>query len=60
MNTRNKLIQATIREGTNLKLLNDKISVLADFNKSFPKKFREIFKSYLENMYTEALTKNKI
>ena len=40
--TKDRVIEVTIREGTNVNLLNDKISVLADF-KSCPKKFKEIF-----------------
>jgi hypothetical protein len=54
-----KVIEATIREDTNLNFLTEKISILADF-KSFPKKFKEVFLSYIRDRYTEAMTNNKI
>ena len=53
--TRDRIVEATIREGTNINFLNEKISVLADF-KNCPKKFKEIFQCYLKNQYTSALT----
>ena len=40
--TRERVVEATIREGTNINFLSDKIAVLADF-KNCPKKFKEIF-----------------
>ena len=45
--TKERVVEATIREGTNINFLNDKISVLADF-KNCPKKFKEIFQCYLK------------
>ena len=51
---KNKFIEATIREDTNLTLLSDKISVVADF-KSCPKKFKDIFTNYLRNEYKSAM-----
>ena len=47
INTKDRIIEAVVREGTNLNLMNEKISVLCDF-KSFPKKFKEIFHNYLK------------
>ena len=40
--TKERVVEAVIREGTNINFLNEKISVLADF-KNGPKKFKEIF-----------------
>jgi len=51
---KNKQIEATIREDTNLNFLSDKISVLADF-KSCPKKFKDIFTNYLRNEFKSAM-----
>ena len=44
--THDKIIEATIREDTNLTHLNELISLFGDF-KSYPKKFKEIFYNYL-------------
>jgi len=57
--TKDKIIEVTIREDTNLTFLTEKISVLADF-KVFPRKFKEVFLSYLRDKYTETMTNNKI
>lgn len=40
--TKNSIIEATIREGTNIQHLSDLIALIGDF-KSGPKKFKEIF-----------------
>ena len=57
--TPDKIIEVHIREATNLSFLTEKISVMADF-KTFPKKFKEVFLTYLKTQYSEAMTKNKI
>jgi hypothetical protein len=57
--TTDKIIEVTIREDTNLTFLTEKISILADF-KSFPRKFKEVFLTYIRDRYTEAVTNNKI
>ena len=59
INTKERIIEAVVREGTNLNLMNEKICVLGDF-KSYPKKFKEIFLNYMKNQYKAALTVNKI
>lgn len=46
--TRDCIIEATIREGTNIAHLNEKISIIGNF-KSYPKKFKEIFLNFLRN-----------
>lgn len=56
---KNKQIEATIREDTNLNFLSDKISVLADF-KSCPKKFKDIFTNYLRNEFKSAMQQMKL
>lgn len=56
---KNKNIEATIREDTDLNLLSEKISLVADF-KSFPKKFKEIFTNYLKNEFKSAMKDIKI
>ena len=53
------MIEATIREDTNLNFLSDKISVLADF-KSCPKKFKDIFTNYLRNEFKSAMQQMKL
>ena len=55
MTTKDRVIEATIREGTNLNFLNDKISILADF-KSCPKKFKEVFYNFLRQQYMGAVS----
>ena len=56
---KNKQIEATIREDTNLQFLSEKISVLADF-KSCPKKFKDIFTNYLRNEFKSAIQQMKL
>lgn len=56
---KNKHIEATIREDTNLNLLSEKISVVADF-KSCPKKFKDIFTNYLRNEFKSAMQQMKL
>ena len=51
--TKDRIIEVTVRENTNLNFLCDKISVLGDF-KSCPKKFKDIFLNYLRNEYKSA------
>jgi hypothetical protein len=53
------LIEAVIRENTNLTHLTEMINLFAEF-KNYPKKFKEIFQNYLRNQYTNALTQNKL
>jgi len=53
--TKTALIEATIRESTNISFLNEIISLIGDF-KSMPKKFKEIFLNYLNDMHRAALT----
>lgn len=57
--TKDRVIEATVREGTNLQFLNEKISILGDF-KSCPKKFKEIFLNYLRDQYDSVRTNNKL
>mmetsp|Transcript_11071 Transcript_11071/g.18531 ORF Transcript_11071/g.18531 Transcript_11071/m.18531 type:complete len:88 (-) Transcript_11071:73-336(-) len=57
--TQEKVIQATIREHTNLELLSDKIALLSHF-KSFPRKFKELFHNYLRELYTSQLNNTYI
>ena len=51
--TKDRIIEVTVRENTNLNFLCDKISVLGDF-KTCPKKFKDIFLNYLRNEYKSA------
>lgn len=51
--TKDRIIEVTVRENTNLNFLCDKISILGDF-KSCPKKFKDIFLNYLRNEYKSA------
>ena len=58
---KNKHIEATIREDTNLTLLSEKISVVADFKTcQCPKKFKDIFTNYLRNEYKSAMQQMKL
>lgn len=57
--TKTALIEATIRETTNINFLNEIISLIGDF-KSMPKKFKEIFLNYLNDMHRAALTQKKL
>ena len=53
------MIEATVREDTNINFLSEKISVLADF-KSYPKKFKDIFTNYLRNEFKSAMQYMKL
>ena len=57
--TKSAIIEATIRENTNISFLNELISLIGDF-KSMPKKFKEIFNNYLNDMHRAALTQKKL
>lgn len=56
---KDKIIQATIRENTNILHLCELISLFGDF-KSYPKKFKEIFHNYIRTEYNNVLTNNKL
>lgn len=57
--TKDRVIEVTVRENTNLNFLCDKISILGDF-KSCPKKFKDIFLNYLRNEYKSAYGQLKL
>lgn len=50
---KNRIIEATVRQNTDLNKLYERISLLGDFN-SYPHKFKEIFFRYWKNLIHDA------
>lgn len=50
---KNRIIEATVRQNTDLSKLYDRISLLGDFG-SYPHKFKDIFFRYWKNLIDDA------
>lgn len=50
---KNRIIEATVRQNTDLNKLYDRISLLGDFS-TYPHKFKDIFFRYWKNLIDDA------
>ena len=59
MTLKDRIIKATVRQGTDLNRLYDRISIIGDFS-SYNSKFKEIFFKYLKSKidYANILQRN--